>query len=103
MRLQLNVSSNSWMSSLTEFVHFLSAPTNPQGLMDLSAVHVPSVLLSQVIFQNLKQVVLSKTLRSGNTFKSYSPQPVTDLILNYNTISKNSPMWRTLTSGIERV
>lgn len=29
--------------------------------MDLSAGHVPSVLLSQVIFQNLKHAVLSKT------------------------------------------
>lgn len=46
------------MSSPMESVHFLLAPANPQGLMD---PHVPSVLLSQVIFQNLKQGVLSKT------------------------------------------
>jgi len=46
----------------TEAVSFLSAPTNPQGLKDLSADHVPPpVLLSQVILQNSEQAALSKT------------------------------------------
>lgn len=75
------------MSSLLESVRFLSSSTNPQGLMD---PHVPSVLLSQVTFQNLKQAVLSKTqvqLTDPDKLLKVFPQPDRDQILNYNTIS----------------
>lgn len=52
--------------------------------------HVPSVLLSQVTFQNLKQAVLSKTqvqLSDPDKLLKVFPQPDRDQILNYNTIS----------------
>lgn len=62
-----------------ESLSLLLVPTHLQGLKDLSTDHVPSVPLSQVLFQNLKHMFLSQkkqkfnSHRPSNTSKKVTP------------------------------